>query len=133
MAARKAHERLYTFDQGEILVREGDPINEMFIIKQGRVRATRNVNGREVNLTIADAGEVLGVMGVVERKPQYATLRALEHTVVYRMDMKELMESAGGSELPVSGVLTGLSVKLRTLANQLVRSGRQLDSDSTLI
>jgi len=118
--------------KGAVLIREGDEIHEMYIIKEGRVRATRNVNGRETSLTTAGAGEVLGVLSVVEQKPQYATLRAMKDTVIYKMSMKELMQSAGGDELPISLVLTGLSRTTRLLADQLVRSGRQLDLDATM-
>lgn len=132
LAAKKAHQKLVLIKKGDILIREGDPIHEMYIIKEGRVRATRNVQGRETSLTTAGAGEVLGVMGVVEQKPQYATLRALEDTVLYKMNMKELMESAGGDELPVSLVLTGLSQKVRVLADQMIRSGRSIDVDGTM-
>lgn len=132
LAARKVHRKLHRFKTDEILIREGEPIHYMYIIKQGRVRATRHINGREVSLATAGAGEVLGVLGVVEQKPQYATLRALEPTVVYRMDLKELMESAGGSELPVSLALCGLCEKLRMLADQLTKSGRGISADSTM-
>ena len=132
MAARKTHARLIRFKKDAILIREGDPIDDMYIIQSGRVRATRNLNGREVSLATAGAGEVLGVLGVVENKPQYTTLRALEPTVVYRMDMQQLMDSAGGSELPVSLVLSGLCSRLRALADQLTKSGRGISADSTM-
>ena len=115
-----------------MLIREGDPIDEMYIIKQGRVRALRNVNGREVELGVLGAGEVVGVLGVVEEKPQYTTLMALEPTIVYRMTLSELMESAGGSELPVSLVLTGLSRMVRLLSDQLAKSGRSIHVDRSL-
>ncbi|MDF7822953.1 cyclic nucleotide-binding domain-containing protein [Pontiellaceae bacterium B12227] len=132
MAAQQARQKLVYFKKGEVLVREGDPIHEMLIINTGRVRATRNVNGRETSLMTAGPGEVLGVLGTIEERPQYATLRALEDTAVYRMNMQELMASAGGDQLPASLVLTGLSRKVRLLADQAVRSGRPTDVDATM-
>ena len=132
VAARKAHNNLASFAKGDVLIREGDPIDEMYIIKQGRVRALRNINGREVELGVLGAGEVVGVLGVVEEKPQYTTLMALEPTIVYRMTLSELMESAGGSELPVSLVLTGLSRMVRLLSDQLAKSGRSIHVDRSL-
>jgi len=131
-SARKAHRKLELIKKDTVLIREGDPIHEMLIIKEGRVRATREINGHETSLITAGPGEVLGVLGVVEQRPQYATLRALEDTVIYRMSMNELMESAGGDELPVSLVLSGLSEKLRQAVDQLSRSGRPIDVDATL-
>jgi len=132
LAARDARKRLYSFDQGKVLIREGDPIDEMYVIKSGRVRAMRQVNGHEVPLGTLGPGEVLGVLAVVEGKPQYATLAAVEPTTVYRMNMGELMESAGGSELPISLVLNGLCGKVRILADQLTKSGRGISADSTM-
>ena len=52
---------------------------------------------------------MLGILGTIEERPQYATLRALEDTAVYRMTIHELMESAGGDDLPAALVLTGLN------------------------
>ncbi|MCK4563465.1 MAG: cyclic nucleotide-binding domain-containing protein [Verrucomicrobia bacterium] len=130
VAVRKVNRKLFSFGRGEVLIREGDPVDEMYIIKSGRVRASREVNGREAPLGSMGAGEVVGILGVVEETPQYATLIAQEPTVVYRMNMQELMESVGGSELPVSLVLNGLCEKVRVLANQLTTSGRGIASAS---
>jgi hypothetical protein len=47
LAARGVRHRLYRFGQGEVLIREGDPIDRLFVVKSGRVRALREVNGRE--------------------------------------------------------------------------------------
>lgn len=132
LAVRKVNRNLFSFGQGEVLIREGDPISEMYIIKSGRVRASREVNGREIPLGSMGAGEVLGILGVVEETPQYATLTTLEPTVLYRVNMQELMESSGGSELPISLALNGLCGKLRLLADQLTKSGRRTPTDSTM-
>jgi hypothetical protein len=132
LAARRAHKRLFHFSPGEVLIREGDPIHEMYIVKSGQVRVLREANGREVPLGTLGAGEVLGVLGVVENRPQYATLVAVEPTTVYQMGLAELMESAGGSELPASLVLASLAKKVRLLADQLAQSGRSLPTDSTI-
>ncbi len=70
--------------------------------------------------------------GVVEGKPQYATLSAIEPTTVCRMNIGELMESAGGSELPISLVLNGLCAKVRILADHQLKSGRGISIDSTM-
>ena len=64
---------------------------------------------------------------MIEGSPQYATVRAVEETVLYRMSMHELLESAGGPGLPAAIVLKGLAHKLRLAADQLVRSGQPLD------
>jgi VanZ family protein len=131
-AARRVQKNLLSFRADETMLREGDPIDDMYIIKQGRVRIMRDIDGRDVDIAEGSAGDVVGVLGVVEGKPQYATIRALEPTVVYRISMRELMESAGGDQLPVSLVLTGLCERLRSLADQLAGAGRAMRADQTM-
>jgi VanZ family protein len=132
LAARNVRSRLFFFKAGTVLIREGEPIDAMYIVKSGKVQASRKVNGREVSMNSLGTGEVLGIFGVVEGRPQYATLTAIEPTTLYRMTLPELMESAGGDELPVSLVLTGLCGMVREMADQMVKSGQNLPLDGTL-
>jgi len=132
IAARNVRSRLFSFKPNTILIREGEPIDAMYIVKSGKVRASRVVKGHEVSISSLGAGEVLGILGVVEGRPQYATLTTVEPTTLYRMTLPELMESAGGDELPVSLVLTGLCGMLRVMADQISASGRSLPVDASL-
>jgi len=118
IAARRVRSSLYSFPANEVLIHEGDPVPDLFIIKEGCVSASRKVNGKEVILGTLKAGDVLGLLGVIEEKPQYATLTTKEATTLYRMSLDELMESSGGKELPVSLVLNGLCKKIRILVDQ---------------
>ena len=118
IAARRVRSLLYSFPANEVLIHEGDPVPDLFIIKEGRVSASKKMDGKEVILGTLKAGDVLGLLGVIEEKPQYATLTTKEPTTLYRMSLKELIESAGGSELPVSLVLNGLCKKIRELIDQ---------------
>lgn len=126
LAVRKVSERLVYFAAGAVLIREGEAVDEMYIVKSGRVAVSREVNGRKRALGVQSAGDVLGILGVVQETPQYSTLVAEEATVVYRMNMKDLMESVGGSELPVSLVLSGLCESVRELGNQVSGVKRSL-------
>ena len=58
-------------------------------------------------------------MGLLGDGPQLTTITALEPTTVYRMSLDELMESAGGRELPISQVLLQCVEKLREAAVKL--------------
>jgi CRP-like cAMP-binding protein len=97
-------------------VREGDRVERFFIIKSGRVRLSRDVDGSERELAVMGPGEVVGALGVVRGEPQSGTLVALTPTSLYGMDLEELMDSAGGPEQPVSTVLRVLTDKLRGIA-----------------
>ncbi len=65
---------------------------------------------------------VPGLAGALENKPQLTTVTALEPTTVYRMSLDELMDSAGGRELPISQVLLHCAEMLREAAVKLTET-----------
>jgi len=107
-----------TFAAETVILREGDPIEDFFVIKSGRVRLSRTAHDARIDLGDAGPGAVLGVLGVIRAEPQYATVVAETTTVLYRMTSKELMDSSGGREQPVSLVLTNMADIVRELADR---------------
>ena len=107
---------------GEIILREGDPIEDFFIIKTGNVQLVREVNGKPVKLAVLSVGDVVGALGVILGEPQYGTVIALEQVTLYRMNLGELMEEAGGQNLPISLVLMTLTKKLKIAADKLANA-----------
>lgn len=77
---------------GGILVREGDPAREIFIVRRGRVEVTKRAAGAETDhrLTTLVAGDTVGEMALVSRTPRSASIRALEQTTVLVLDMDAL-------------------------------------------
>jgi CRP-like cAMP-binding protein len=114
----EARRRLVTFRNHAVVLREGDCIDEFFVIKSGRVRFSRSTDGKNPHLATAGPGAVIGILGVIQAKPQYATVVAETDAVLYRMSLNELMDSAGGREQPVSLVLTNMAEVIRRLADR---------------
>ncbi|MDP6404093.1 MAG: cyclic nucleotide-binding domain-containing protein [Alphaproteobacteria bacterium] len=77
---REAVEKDY--QDGEIIVREGELGGEMFIIQEGSVRVTTEVEDQEVELAILPRGEFFGEMSLLESLPRSATVRAVGATRV---------------------------------------------------
>jgi CRP-like cAMP-binding protein len=70
--AASAHERLYA--NGEVIVREGEPGESMFVVRQGRVAITIGADHREVAVT--DAGGYFGEMSLLTGDARQATVVA---------------------------------------------------------
>jgi CRP-like cAMP-binding protein len=113
LATARVRRRLVSFAPGQIILREGESVERLFIIKAGRVRLSRDVDGQQQELAVMGPGEVVGALGVIQGAPQPGTAVALAPTSLYGMDLEELMDSAGGPEQPVSTVLRALTEKLR--------------------
>lgn len=70
-------DQLDSFEDGEIIVVEGEHGREMFVIQEGRVEVTKRVDGRDERLAVLGRGEFFGEMSLLEGLPRHATVRAL--------------------------------------------------------
>lgn len=71
-----------TFDDGEVIFCENEPPNEVYILKKGKVRISRIVDGKDIQLFVMKPGDVFGEMALLENKNRSATAVALEETEV---------------------------------------------------
>lgn len=74
------------YEPGEIILREGDLGNEIFIIRSGRVAIFKGEFSAPVILGFRGAGDMVGEMAVLENKPRSATVVALEPTNLHVTD-----------------------------------------------
>jgi len=62
---------------GEVLFREGDPGNEMFLVRTGTIVVSKHVKGRvEQVLARNGPGDFFGEMSLFDRLPRSATIQA---------------------------------------------------------
>jgi CRP/FNR family cyclic AMP-dependent transcriptional regulator len=66
------------FRAGEVLFREGESGEEMFVIQSGLVRITKKVGNEERPLATLGRGEFLGEMAILNEKPRTATATVVE-------------------------------------------------------
>lgn len=75
---------------GEVLFREGDPGEEMFVIQTGVVQITKRVGGVERPIATLGRGEFLGEMAILNAKPRTATAVATEDATCLVIDARRL-------------------------------------------
>ncbi|MCI0587892.1 MAG: cyclic nucleotide-binding domain-containing protein [Planctomycetes bacterium] len=123
LALAAARRRLVSHPAGAVVLRQGDPIDHFYVVRQGELEAVRTEDGKEVLRTTAGAREVVGLLGLVRGERQYATVRARTPVQLYRMTLDELLDTAGGRDQPVALVTHALVKKLREAADRIVESG----------
>lgn len=81
---RLAHtlERELHIADGEVIVREGEDGDDMFLIQSGAVEVFHTRNGREMVAARLGKGEFFGEMSLLESLPRDATARAVGPTVL---------------------------------------------------
>jgi CRP-like cAMP-binding protein len=75
---------------GDVLFREGEGGEEMFVIQSGAVQITKRAGGEERSLATLGRGEFLGEMAILNGKPRTATATVLEDTRMLVIDAKTL-------------------------------------------
>jgi CRP-like cAMP-binding protein len=107
------------FPAGEVLFREGDSGEVMFVIQSGAVRITKEVGGEAKVLAVLGPGEFLGEMAILNGKPRTATATVVESTRCLVIEAKTLE----------SMVARNSEIALRLIK----KLAKRLDSADTLI
>jgi CRP/FNR family transcriptional regulator len=79
--------------KGGVLFREGDPGQEMFLIRSGSVIISKPITGRvEQVLARMGPGDFFGEMSLFDRAPRSATVQADADTVLLCLDRDSLQQ-----------------------------------------
>jgi len=70
--------RVRRFEPEEVIVREGDPGDSFYLIREGHVHVVKYVDGRELVLAELGLGEGFGEMALLIDQPRSATIKALD-------------------------------------------------------
>lgn len=75
-----------TVSPGDVVIKEGDSGNRLFIIGAGMVRVCKNFGeAEEVELAVLNDGEFFGEMCILETLPRAATVQALTDASLFSL------------------------------------------------
>ncbi|MCE9597872.1 MAG: cyclic nucleotide-binding domain-containing protein [Spirochaetia bacterium] len=78
------------FPTGSVLIRQGEPGDEFFMIRQGSIRVTKHVGTNEQELAILGPGEILGEMAIAGSLPRNATATCMSDSILTVADGRDL-------------------------------------------
>lgn len=115
------------YEQGDIIIREGDIGQEFFILFKGRVAVLKG----DISVAELNPGSNFGEMGLVENAPRSATIKALEtcYLMIFeRSKFFELMRKEPTIAVKLLwSLLRVFSARLRSTTNEL--SQAKLDKE----
>lgn len=89
--------RQMTFDKGELIYHEGDPLEYLYIVHIGRVKIYQLFeSGKEQLLRILETGEFMGELALFTEKVLDSYAEAIEKTeicAIHKQDFQEIMQS----------------------------------------
>lgn len=107
------------YQPGDVLFREGESGEVMFVIQSGAVRITKAVGGEAKSLAVLGPGEFLGEMAILNGKPRTATATVVETARCLVIEAKTLE----------SMVARNAEIALRLIK----KLAKRLDSADTLV
>ena len=109
------------YEDGEIIARQGDEGDCMFVIQDGRVEVVFEENGAETLLRTADVGEFIGEMAIFDREVRSATLRAAGRARLLTIDRKNFLKRIHKDPSLAFRLVQSMSSRVRDLSAEVAR------------
>jgi CRP-like cAMP-binding protein len=107
------------FLPGDVLFREGDPADGLYLITAGSVRVSAPEEGKGTVYAIVGADDVVGEMGVLDGQPRSATATALSLCTTYFLPAEPLLDALESSPGLSVRLLALLTIRLRLVDRRL--------------
>lgn len=98
----------------EVLTREGDPSESLFVIRRGWVKIVADgLHGEEVVLNQCGPGQIVGEMALIEQKPRSTTMIALTEATLLEIKYEAVLEALNQHPQLVFPFLRDMASRLR--------------------
>src|SRR5258707_6097016 len=84
---------LSRYQPGEVIIQENDLGETAYVITQGQVEVSKELQGQKVHLAYLGDGETFGEMSMIDEKPRSATVTAITETVVSEIRRDDFFNS----------------------------------------
>jgi CRP/FNR family cyclic AMP-dependent transcriptional regulator len=114
------------YQAGEVVVRQGDEGDCLFVVQEGELEVVREEAGKETLLRVVGKDELVGEMAVFERTRRSATVRARGPARVLTLDKKNFLRRINEDPSLAFRIVETMSRRVRELSSQVVELRRQL-------
>jgi CRP-like cAMP-binding protein len=84
---------IHVLNDGEIIIREGDPGRSIFIVLDGQVRVfTRGHHGKELDLAVLGVSQFFGEMSFLSGKPRSSSVAAIDNCLLIELSFTNMRE-----------------------------------------
>ena len=108
-----------TFREGEIIFRQGEVGDTMFLVHEGAVAVIREKEGTGTVVARLNPGDFFGEMALVDRKPRSATVRAIGKTKLVPVSRDFLLKHSRQDNRFVLTIIESLGNRLEKVDEML--------------
>ena len=109
------------YHDGEVIMRQGDIGDCMYVVQAGKVEVLAQQEGREVALRVLGEGEIIGEMSLFDRDRRSATVRAKGDARLLTVDRATLLRRVHEDPSLAFHIVKTMSRRIRELSDELTR------------
>ena len=109
------------YAKGDVICRQGESGNCMFVIQEGEVEAIAEADGKELRLRTMGPNEFFGEMALFEKATRTATIRATRPTRVLTIDKKNFLGGIHEDPSLAFRIVQTMSHRIRDLTDRLAQ------------
>ena len=118
--------------RGEVLFREGDASEAMYVIKSGKIAIVKTKGKSEITLAELSPGDMLGEMAFFDNRPRSAGARAIVDSVVIELPFKALNSQFKTFPEWLKAIVRTMNNHLRN-ANTKIKNFEQTNEDESTV
>jgi CRP-like cAMP-binding protein len=103
----------------EVIVKQGDPGNCMYVVQEGQVEAIAESDGREMRLRVMGPNDFFGEMALFGTEKRSCTIRALGKARVMTIDKKSFLGGIQEDPSLAFRIVKVMSQRIRDLTDRL--------------
>jgi CRP/FNR family transcriptional regulator, cyclic AMP receptor protein len=115
-----------TYEDGEVVVRQGDAGDCLFVVQEGELEVVREDAGKETLLRVAGKDELIGEMAIFDRVVRSATVRARGRARVLTLDKRNFLRRIDEDPSLAFRIVETMCRRVRELTDQLVETRKLL-------
>jgi CRP/FNR family cyclic AMP-dependent transcriptional regulator len=110
-----------TYADGEVVCRQGDRAEAMYVVQEGCVHVFREEEGVETLIARLGPGEIVGEMAVFDRQPRSATVRAAGAARVLTLDKRSFLRQIHNDPTLAWRIAERMSLTIRRLTSEVAQ------------
>jgi len=107
------------YSDGEVIFREGDKGDGMYVIQSGKVKIRKQTPSGEIEIAEIGDGDILGEMALFDKLPRSATAVASGDVRILSVDKSKLFKLISGDPTTAFKIIQSMSSRIRRLSDEL--------------
>jgi CRP-like cAMP-binding protein len=110
-----------TYEDGDVIIRQGEVGDCMFVVQEGEVEVYVEKDGKDVHLAVRGPGDMIGEMAVFEREVRSASVRASGRARLLTLDKKNFLKRINEDPTLAFRIVETMSRRVRELSAEVAR------------